>query len=137
MNIRSLSDIDALLKFRADCNKVFNEFGKNTNVWKTKKPIVLRYITKLLMANLLYGTEEVEAIIRDDYLTAAMDGELSVTDELSLLETDVYYAVLLYRYIWLVVTEPTVRVSIEQASKYKEQLVKYYGAIEKKSSITK
>lgn len=137
MNIRSLSDIDALLKFRADCNKVFNKFGKNTNVWKTKKPIVLRYITKLLMANLLYGTEEVEAIIRDDYLTAAMDGELSVADELSLLETDVYYAVLLYRYIWLVVTEPTVRVSIEQASKYKEQLDKYYGTIEKKSNTTK
>lgn len=137
MNIRSLSDIDALLKFRADCNKVFNEFGKNTNVWKTKKPIVLRYIIKLLMVNLLYGTEEVESIIRDDYLTAAMDGELSIKDELSLLETDVYYAILLYRYIWLVVTEPTVRVSIEQASKYKEQLVKYYGAIEKKSSITK
>ena len=137
MNIRSLSDIEALLKFRADCNKVFNEFGKNTNVWKTKKPIVLRYITKLLMVNLLYGTEEVVSIIRDDYLTAAKDGELSITDELSLLETDVYYAVLLYRYIWLVVTEPTVRVSIEQASKYKEQLVKYYGAIEKKRSITK
>ena len=137
MNIRSLSEIETLLKFRADCNKVFNEFGNNTNVWKTKKPIVLRYITKLLMADLLYGTEEVESIIRDDYLTAAMDGELMVTDELSLLETDVYYAVLLYRYIWLVVTEPTVRISIEQASKYKEQLAKYYGIIEKKSNTTK
>ena len=89
------------------------------------------------MADLLYGTEEVESIIRDDYLTAAMDGELMVTDELSLLETDVYYAVLLYRYIWLVVTEPTVRISIEQASKYREQLVKYYGIIEKKTNTTK
>lgn len=137
MNIRDLTDTEKLLAFRADCNKVFNEFGKNTNVWKTKRPIVLRYITKLLMGNLLYGTEEVESIIREDYLTAAMDGELMVTDELSLLETDVYYAVLLYRYIWLVVTEPTIRISMEQASKFKEQLVKYYGAIEKKSSITK
>lgn len=127
MNIRSLSDTETLLKFRADCNKVFNQFVKNTSAWRTKKPIVERYVNKLLMTHLLFDLDEVEVMIKNDYLLAAINGEVSVTDQLHLLETDLYYAVLLYRYIWITVQESTIRTSVELAETYKEQLIKYYG----------
>ena len=112
---------------RADCNKVFNQFVKNTSVWRTKKPIVERYVNKLLMTHLLFDLDEVEVMIKNDYLLAAINGEVSVTDQLHLLETDLYYAVLLYRYIWITVQESTIRTSVELAETYKKQLIKYYG----------